>query len=201
MRTHPLLWRLQNVPFGAPLELRCSTLFSLSLTIMWKGKFSSPVVGGAPELLAASSVLCRASPRSRVGLVVFNITRLTMKTDRKLGPWRILFKGTVLQFTFFLKSGHHGAIDLWNNCHLLKYIFLIRKFHLLLYFFSKIHVLAPQNYGAIQTLPRKFMEQCRLRPGKSQSLRCLPRKIPETSFFAPQNYGAIQTLLRKIAET
>ena len=109
------------------------------------------------------------------------------------------FKGTVLQFHFFLESGHHGAIDLWNNRH--TFFEEIRKSHLLLYFCSKIHVFAPQNYGAMQTLPRKVMEQCRLCPAKSQSLRSLPRKITETSFFAPQNYGAMQTLLREIAET
>ena len=71
---------------------------------------------------------------------------------------------------------------------------------MLLYFCSKIYVFAPQNYGAIQTLPRKVMEQCRLRPAKSQSLRSFPRKITETLFFGPQNYGAMQTLLCKIAK-
>ena len=30
-------------------------------------------------------------------------------------------KGTVIQFIFFLKSGHYGAIDLRNNGHILKY--------------------------------------------------------------------------------
>ena len=68
-------------------------------------------------------------------------------------------------------------------------------------FGSKIHVFAPQNYGAMQTLPRKVMKQCRLCPAKSQSLHSLPHKIKETLFFSPQNYGAMQTLLRKIAET
>ena len=77
----------------------------------------------------------------------------------------------------------------------------IRKSYLQLQFCSKIHVFAPQNYGAMQTLPREVMEQCRLCPAKSQSRRSLPRKITETLFFAPQNYGAMQTLLRKIAET
>ena len=71
----------------------------------------------------------------------------------------------------------------------------------MLYYCSKIHVFAPQTYGAMQTLPRQVMEQCRLRPAKSQSLCSLPRKITETSFFAPRNYGAMQTLLCKIAET
>ena len=61
--------------------------------------------------------------------------------------------------------------------------------------------LAPQNYGAMQTLPRKIMEQCRLRPAKSQSLCFFPRKITETLFFAPQNYGAMRTLPSKIMET
>ena len=36
-----LLWRLKKMLLGAPLELRCSTLFSLSLTIMRKGKLLS----------------------------------------------------------------------------------------------------------------------------------------------------------------
>ena len=30
-------------------------------------------------------------------------------------------KGTVLLYIFFLESGHHGAIDLWNNSNLPKY--------------------------------------------------------------------------------
>ena len=34
---------------------------------------------------------------------------------------KLIIKGTVLQLIFFLKSGHHGAIDLWNDRHLLKY--------------------------------------------------------------------------------
>ena len=33
-----------------------------------------------------------------------------------------ILKGTVLQLIFFLKSGHYGAVDLWNNSHILKYI-------------------------------------------------------------------------------
>ena len=53
----------------------------------------------------------------------------------------------------------------------------------------------------MQTLPRKVMEQCRLCPAKSQSLRFLPCKITETLLFAPQNYGAMQTLLRKKTAT
>ena len=72
---------------------------------------------------------------------------------------------------------------------------------MLLYFCSKIHVCAPQNYGAMQTLPRKIKEQYRLCPAKSQRLCSLPRKLLETLFFALQNYGAMQTLLRKIVET
>ena len=61
----------------------------------------------------------------------------------------------------------------------------------MLYFCSKIYVFDPQNYGARQTLPHKIMEQCRLRPARSQSLCYLPRKVTETLFFAPQNHGDI----------
>ena len=71
----------------------------------------------------------------------------------------------------------------------------------MLYFFSKIYVFAPQNYGAMQTLPRKIMDQWRLCPARSQSPRSLPHKIKETLFFAQQNYGAMQTLLCEIVET
>ena len=59
---------------------------------------------------------------------------------------------------------------------------------------------APQNYGAMHTLPRKIMEPLFF---ALQNYR--------TSFFAPQNYvamqtfpqkyGAMQTLPRKITET
>ena len=53
--------------------------------------------------------------------------------------------------------------------------------------------LALQNYGAMQTLPRKMMEEHKISPAKSRSLHTLPRKITEPSYFAPRNYGAKQT--------
>ena len=88
---------------------------------------------------------------------------------------------------------------LWSHTKI--YFKELRKYNFLLYFCSKIYVFALQNDGAMQTLPRKIMVQCRLCPARSQSLRSLPRKIVETLFFAPQNYGAMQTLLCKIMET
>ena len=59
------------------------------------------------------------------------------------------------------------------------------------------YVFAPRNDGAMQTLPRKIMEQCRPCPAKSRSLHTLPRKITEPSNLAPSNYGTMQTLSRK----
>ena len=56
------------------------------------------------------------------------------------------------------------------------------------------YVFAPQNYGVMQTLPRKTMEHCRLCPTKSRSLHTMPCKIRESSYFASQNYAAMQTL-------
>ena len=53
-----------KMPLGAPMELRCSTLFSLCLTItitIAKGKVFSLVVDGATELLVQQSYSC-ASP-------------------------------------------------------------------------------------------------------------------------------------------
>ena len=41
----------------------------------------------------------------------------------------------------------------------------------------------------MQTLPRKIMEQCRLRPAKSWSNADFAREIREPLFFAPQNHG------------
>ena len=73
-----------------------------------------------------------------------------------------------------------------------------------MFFAVNLHLklcLSPPNYGAMQTLLRKTMEQCRLCPTKSQSLHTFPRKIIEPSYFAPQNYGAMQTLPCKIMET
>ena len=65
----------------------------------------------------------------------------------------------------------------------------MRKSYLFLYFCSKINRFVPQNYGAMQTLPRKIVEQCRNRPqnhrafvlcpAKLRRLRSLPRKILE----------------------
>ena len=64
-----LIWRPKNMPLGVPLELRCSPLLSLSLTIISKGIPPPLVMGQAPELLAASSVLWRASTQKQgVGL-------------------------------------------------------------------------------------------------------------------------------------
>ena len=86
-----------------------------------------------------------------------------------------LIKGTVPQSIFFLKGGHHGAIYPWNNSDFLHLKLCLCPAKLL------INVdFAPQNDGAMQTLPRK---------------------ITETSFFAPQNDGAMQYLFCKIVET
>ena len=54
------------MPLGAPMELRCNTLFILSLTIMYKGKFFLLfVVSGAPEHQAGSCPICGASPKKQ----------------------------------------------------------------------------------------------------------------------------------------
>ena len=52
--------------------------------------------------------------------------------------------------------------------------------YFLLYFCPWIYVFAPQNYVAMQTLPRNIMEQYRL----------CPAKLWSTEDFAPQNHGA-----------
>ena len=65
-----------------------------------------------------------------------------------------------------------------NHSHTKIHFRELRKSHFLLFFCSKIYGFAPQNYGAMQTFPRKI-----------QILRSLPRKITETSFFAPPNHG------------
>ena len=49
------------MPLGASLELIVLTFSDHYV----KGKVFSPVVGGAPELLAALSVLCRAFPQKQ----------------------------------------------------------------------------------------------------------------------------------------
>ena len=65
-----LLWQLKKMLPGTTLELKCSTLFSLSLTIMWKGIFLlSLVLSGAPELGAGSSVIFKASFQNRVDCI------------------------------------------------------------------------------------------------------------------------------------
>ena len=66
----------------------------------------------------------------------------------------------------------------------------------MLYFCPWIYVFVLLTYGAMQTWPQ-IMEQCRLCPAKSWSLRSLPHGITKLSFFAPQNYGAMQTLPAK----
>ena len=47
-------------------------IVSLSLTIMWKGKFYFCVASGAPELWAGSSVIWRASPQKQGGWTLSN---------------------------------------------------------------------------------------------------------------------------------
>ena len=113
-------------------------------------------------------------------------------------------KGTLPQSIFFLKSGHHGAIGLWNNSYSPKYLLKeMITFNLWIIFAVNLHWklclclakswsnadFAPQNYGAMMTLPRKILEP---------------------SYFAPQNHGAfilcpakwqsLHTLLRKVME-
>ena len=58
-------------------------------------------------------------------------------------------------------------------------IYLIYIFNFFQTFRVFMTIFAPQNYGAMQTLLHKIMEQCRLCPANSWSLHSLPRKIME----------------------
>ena len=77
------------------------------------------------------------------------------------------FKGNVPQNIFFFKSGHHGAIDLWNNSDLTKYLTTKKKADFALQNYG-VFILHPHQLRSLHSLSLKIMEQCRFCPAKSQ---------------------------------
>ena len=113
--------------------------------------------------------------------------------------WQTILVAQMLVFNLKKKSTRLKSF-LKNNLFSMKYQWEKWDNLNLGYFLPWIYGFVPWKYGAMQTLPRKIMELCRLCPAKSQSLCTLPRKITEPWYFAPRNYGAMLTLPREIME-
>ena len=133
-------------------------------------------------------------------------------------------KSTLPQSIVFPKSGHHGAIDLWNNSDLAQQILKNGKINFSCKFaletmeqsrFCPAKLwsnadFAPQNHGALiiytaksqslHTLPREIIEQCR--PCTAKSKRHSFRGQNSNNFLCKsmifQRYNrSIQHFLRK----
>jgi hypothetical protein len=77
----------------------------------------------------------------------------------------------------------------------------IRKSHLFLYFYSEIHVFAPQNYGAMQTLPRKIPDPFFFAPQNHRDFVLCPAKLWSNADFAPRNRADIVSGANKYPQT
>ena len=73
----------------------------------------------------------------------------------------------------------------------------LKKSPLLLYFCSEINVFAPQNYGAMQTLPLKITEPSFFAPQNHGDFVLCPAKLWSNADFAPQNHGDIVSGAKK----
>ena len=99
-------------------------------------------------------------------------------------------KGTILQFIYFLKGGHHDAIDLWSNNYILKYIFWNQENFISWFIFALKSMV----------LPCKIMEQCRLCPAKSWSNADFAPRDQRAFILCPAKSQRLCSLPRKIME-
>ena len=65
-----------------------------------------------------TSSVCPGNCLKSLGKMVISSKNFNSETTKK----KLSLKVPSCNLFFFLKSGHHGAIDHWNNSHILKYI-------------------------------------------------------------------------------